>query len=95
MTLLYSLLENVNAWYFDFLRPTTRYGQQNDVREQNRVLTATNEDLQRQLEEMKVITLIIHLMFRSNTFTGFLFVTNMCAKCSRIIQMAHSVFFFF
>uniref|UniRef100_A0A8C1XMD9 Kinetochore localized astrin (SPAG5) binding protein n=1 Tax=Cyprinus carpio TaxID=7962 RepID=A0A8C1XMD9_CYPCA len=33
--------------------PTTRYGQQNDVREQNRVLTATNEDLQRQLEEMK------------------------------------------
>ncbi|XP_016432172.1 small kinetochore-associated protein-like [Sinocyclocheilus rhinocerous] len=33
--------------------PTTRYGQQNDIREQNRVLTATNEDLQRQLEEMK------------------------------------------
>uniref|UniRef100_A0A8C2CUK1 Kinetochore localized astrin (SPAG5) binding protein n=1 Tax=Cyprinus carpio TaxID=7962 RepID=A0A8C2CUK1_CYPCA len=33
--------------------PTTRYGQQNDVREQNRVLTATNEDLQRQLEEIK------------------------------------------
>ncbi|KAA0722522.1 hypothetical protein E1301_Tti011897 [Triplophysa tibetana] len=34
--------------------PTTRYGQQNDLREQNRNLTATNEDLQRQLEEMKV-----------------------------------------
>ncbi|XP_052394756.1 small kinetochore-associated protein [Carassius gibelio] len=33
--------------------PTTRYGQQNDTREQNRVLTATNEDLQRQLEELK------------------------------------------
>lgn len=33
--------------------PTTRYGQQNDLREQNRILTATNEDLQRQLEEMK------------------------------------------
>ncbi|KAL1282677.1 hypothetical protein QQF64_001480 [Cirrhinus molitorella] len=33
--------------------PSTRYGQQNDIREQNKVLTATNEDLQRQLEEMK------------------------------------------
>uniref|UniRef100_A0A671RVH2 Kinetochore localized astrin (SPAG5) binding protein n=1 Tax=Sinocyclocheilus anshuiensis TaxID=1608454 RepID=A0A671RVH2_9TELE len=33
--------------------PATRYGQQNDIREQNRVLTATNEDLQKQLEEMK------------------------------------------
>ncbi|XP_016129928.1 small kinetochore-associated protein-like [Sinocyclocheilus grahami] len=33
--------------------PATRYGQHNDIREQNRVLTATNEDLQRQLEEMK------------------------------------------
>lgn len=40
--------------YFVLLRPTTRYGQQNDLREQNRILTATNEDLQRQLEEMKV-----------------------------------------
>ncbi|ROL45470.1 hypothetical protein DPX16_16145 [Anabarilius grahami] len=36
--------------------PTTRYGQQNDVKEQNRVLTATNEDLQRQLEEMKTVS---------------------------------------
>lgn len=33
--------------------PTTRYGQQNDIKEQNRALTTTNEDLQRQLEEMK------------------------------------------
>ncbi|XP_073699438.1 small kinetochore-associated protein [Garra rufa] len=33
--------------------PSTRYGQQNDIREQNKVLTSTNEDLQRQLEEMK------------------------------------------
>ncbi|XP_051559462.1 small kinetochore-associated protein [Myxocyprinus asiaticus] len=33
--------------------PTTRYGQQNDLREQNRVLTETNESLQKQLEEMK------------------------------------------
>ncbi len=54
-----SLFEIVNAYYFDFLRPSTRYGQQNDKREQNRALTSTNEDLQRQLEEMKVITLII------------------------------------
>lgn len=93
MTLLYSLLENVNAWYFDFLRPTTRYGQQNDVREQNRVLTATNEDLQRQLEEMKVITLIIHLMCRLNTFTGFLFVTNLC-KVQKNYSNGAQCFFF-
>ncbi|XP_051561130.1 small kinetochore-associated protein-like [Myxocyprinus asiaticus] len=33
--------------------PTTRYWQQNDLKEQNRVLTATNEDLQKQFEEMK------------------------------------------
>ncbi|NP_001122246.1 small kinetochore-associated protein [Danio rerio] len=33
--------------------PTTRYGQQNDMREQNRVLISANEDLHKQLEEMK------------------------------------------
>uniref|UniRef100_A0A8C2HTL8 Uncharacterized protein n=1 Tax=Cyprinus carpio TaxID=7962 RepID=A0A8C2HTL8_CYPCA len=73
--------------------PTTRYGQQNDVREQNRVLTATNEDLQRQLEEIKVITLIIHLMCRLNTFTGFLFVTNLC-KVQKNYSNGAQCFFF-
>lgn len=55
-----------NVYYFDFLRPTTRYGQQNDIKEQNRALTTTNEDLQRQLEEMKVTSLIIDLVFCPN-----------------------------
>lgn len=64
--ILSSLYKKGNVYYFDFLRPTTRYGQQNDIREQNRALTTTNEDLQRQLEEMKVIILIIDLVFCPN-----------------------------
>lgn len=64
--ILSSLFIKGNVYYFDFLRPTTRYGQQNDIKEQNRALTTTNEDLQRQLEEMKVTTLIIDLVFCPN-----------------------------
>ncbi|KTG32007.1 hypothetical protein cypCar_00017107 [Cyprinus carpio] len=45
--------ENKKNQYRSLKVPYTRYGQQNDIREQNRVLTSTNEDLQRQLEEMK------------------------------------------
>ncbi|XP_062866676.1 small kinetochore-associated protein [Trichomycterus rosablanca] len=33
--------------------PSVKYGQQNDLREQNRILVATNEDLQRQILELK------------------------------------------
>ncbi|KAG9262120.1 hypothetical protein AMEX_G23840 [Astyanax mexicanus] len=33
--------------------PSTKYGQHTDVKEQNRLLVATNEDLQRQISEIK------------------------------------------
>ncbi|XP_026060051.1 small kinetochore-associated protein [Carassius auratus] len=45
--------ENKKNQYRSLKVPSTRYGPQNDIREQNRVLTSTNEDLLRQLEEMK------------------------------------------
>ncbi|XP_051982367.1 myosin-15-like [Xyrauchen texanus] len=46
-------MDNKKNQHRSLKAPTTRYGQQNDLREQNRVLTATNESLQKQLEEMK------------------------------------------
>ncbi|XP_039507476.1 small kinetochore-associated protein isoform X1 [Pimephales promelas] len=46
-------MDNKKSQHRTLKVPTTRYGQQNDIREQNRALTTTNEDLQRQLEEMK------------------------------------------
>ncbi|KAK7166624.1 hypothetical protein R3I93_006393 [Phoxinus phoxinus] len=45
--------DNKKSQHRTLKAPTTRYGQQNDMREHNRALTTTNEDLQRQLEEMK------------------------------------------
>lgn len=44
-------------------RPSVRYGHQSEVMEQKRLLTAANEDLQKQISELKVklITVLMTL----------------------------------